>query len=168
MPEISRGRSGPRLWYSRGPTPFLRALGQRARMYWPGYFHPCEIRFDTVDHNILLNRLDKIGIGQKVEIYQTEHSQPLQTIMYLIFLPINCGELQGSVLGPTLFLIYINDVKNVLKNVNHMLYADDTALYLSGDDLDELESTDVQNIVSYETFKSYQYNWQKNVTIQML
>ena len=52
---------------------------------------------------------------------------------------LTCGVPQNSVLGPTLFLIYINDVMNVLNMVNHKLYADDTALYYSFNNLSVLE-----------------------------
>ena len=45
---------------------------------------------------------------------------------------INHGILQGSVLGPILFLLYINDLPNPLK-LKTLLFADDTALFASGD-----------------------------------
>ena len=43
-----------------------------------------------------------------------------------------CGVPQGSVCGPLLFLLYINDISKVLKNCKVSLYADETMLYMSG------------------------------------
>ena len=47
-------------------------------------------------------------------------------------MPLQCGVHQGSILGPLLFLVYVNDLGKVLENCKFQLYADDTVLYLSG------------------------------------
>ena len=59
-----------------------------------------------------------------------EYSSVLQSI--------KCGVLQGSILGPTLFLLYINDICNVSSILKCILFADDTNFLCSGDDLFEL------------------------------
>ena len=96
--------------------------------------------FDTVNHKILLKKLQKIGIKgallEWLKNYLTNRKQC--TVANNIVSPyrdITYGVPQGSVLGPLLFLIYINDLSNIIKNSKISMYADDTVIYISHSNL---------------------------------
>ncbi len=92
--------------------------------------------FDTVDHSILLKKLDKISVGPRpirwFSDYLTDRMQSVKVgVCKSAKTRIRYGVPQGSILGPLLFIIYINDLEQYISDCMLKLYADDTALYTS-------------------------------------
>ena len=102
--------------------------------------------FDTVNHDILIAKLHHYGIRglpqQWLKSYLENRKQCVQIGMaHSNFETVQCGVPQGSVLGPLLFLIYINDIHTSAKEVIFHLFADDTCIFFSHKDLNVIEST---------------------------
>ena len=99
--------------------------------------------FDTVDHRILLRKFSEIGLCEKslqwFRSYITDRKQRTCCGNELSDeLPVTHGVPQGSILGPLIFVIYINDLPNVLDACQASLYADDTVIYYYGSSSQEL------------------------------
>ena len=110
-----------------------------------GVFVDLQKAFDTVDHNILLNKVDHYGIrGVANNWFKSYLSNRKQ------FVTINgvnsdlqsmkFGVPQGSVLGPLLFLIYINDLHSTIKFCTTRHFADDTNLVIKNKSPNQLKN----------------------------
>ena len=99
--------------------------------------------FDTIDHRILLRKLYSCGIrGSMLKLMESYLTDGLQ---YVVFdgkvsrsRGIKCGVPQGSILGPLLFIISVNDICNVSPMLFKILYDDDTCVLISGNHLSNL------------------------------
>ena len=98
--------------------------------------------FDTIDHNILVKKLECYGIRGKSNewfcLYLANRKQYVEiNDKKSITSTITCGVPQGSILGPLLFIIYINDMHKA-SSLQCIHYADDTTLFSKGNNLDDL------------------------------
>ena len=112
----------------------------------------CDLKkaFDNSNHNILLKKFDKYGIRNTelkwFKLYLTERKQFVSIKEKVSpLLDISLGVPQGSILGPLLFILYINDLP-LASELLTLLFVDDTTLLMSHDDLNILMKMLTQNL----------------------
>lgn len=113
------------------------------RKYNIGVFLDLSKAFDTINHMILLGKMEKYGIrgvaNNWFRSYLEGRSQFVQLAQNQSEIrKISCGVPQGSILGPLLFILYINDVVNVSPLVEMFMFADDTNLFMSNSNVEIL------------------------------
>ena len=130
------------------------------KQYMLGVFIDLSKAFDTVDHTILLEKLHMYGVKENIYTWFLSYlSNRMQFVSFdnnkTNLLIIKCGVPQGSILGPLLFLIYVNDLHNASTVLNPIMFADDTNLFYSHKDIKTLFKTvneELKNI--HEWFKA--------------
>ena len=137
--------------------------------YALGVYLDLKKAFDTVDHEILLSKLDHYGFrghsNKLIRSYLTGRSQftfvngKKSKIHY-----IETGVPQGSVLGPLFFILYINDIIYCINRGKMTLFADDTSLLLHHKKLNILKQqaeNEIKNLYDWLISNKLTLNWDK-------
>lgn len=128
--------------------------------YAVGVFIDLSKAFDTLNHNILLEKLEHYGVrGVASKLLQNYLKNRYQYVSLngtsSTMREILCGVPQGSILGPLLFLVYINDIINCSNILQFILFADDTNLFHSDPNIwDLMKSLNEELMLLSNWFKS--------------
>ena len=156
--------------------------------YTLGIFLDLSKAFDTIHHRILIKKLEHYGIrGICLKWFENYLENRKQVVKYNKIksdeMTIKSGVPQGSILGPLLFLLYINDIQNCSNIISIILFADDTNVFYSHtsiEKLNEIMQTEINkisdwlnaNILSINTtktkcilFRSRKKKQKQNITI---
>ena len=114
--------------------------------------------FDTIDHNILLDKLKYYGLyDTAIKLFRSFLTNRYQYVQMenakSQMLGINTGVPQGSILGPLLFIIYINDISQSSDKFDFLAYADDTTLSTTLNKLTTSDGMNISDLINLELYK---------------
>ena len=113
------------------------------KLHTIGIFIDLSKAFDSIDHNILIQKLSMYGIRGIPLLWFKDYLSG--RVQYVSFketlsdpLPISCGIPQGSILGPLLYILYVNDFCYCSNAFKFILFADDTTLLITHENIAQL------------------------------
>ena len=135
-----------------------------------GVFLDFSKAFDTVNHDILLQKLYAYGIrGLAYNWIKSYISNRYQYVSFDNVCSdrelITCGVPQGSILGPLLFILYINDIAHVSDKLYSILFADDSNMFCTGNNINSLISlmnTEISKIIDWLHINKLSLNVEKS------
>ena len=156
--------------------------GKQENMYTLAVFLDLSKAFDSLEHSVLLKKLEKYGIRgvalQWFESYLSNRKIRVKCKVsssgkteYSAYQEIKYGAPQGSCLGPLIFLIFTNDLYHHVKHSSTILFADDTTLHKTHRDLQYLKcclEQDLTNLLDWFYANKLTLNKNKTKTVCML
>ena len=126
--------------------------------------------FDSINHDILLSKLYYYGIrGVTLKLFRSYLNDLKQFTVFnsknSSLQSVSCGIPQGSIIGPLLFLMYINDLHSVSPILNFILFADDTNILYKHKDVECLTknlNTELLKVSEWIKANKLQLNYEKN------
>ena len=111
--------------------------------------------FDSVNHNLLINKLQKLGFSGKLLLWITDYLKDRSQRVVLV----TSGVPQGSILGPLLFLLFINDMPDCTEHSILSLFADDAKCFRIINNIEDCEQLQRDLTSLYEWSQVWKLNF---------